>query len=73
MNTKKLTNKISKPHEPFKSSSKFKSWNNKENKKMMCVHDVNTKKLYYKNMTKIEQNHNKNMYPKLMLNKLKVM
>jgi hypothetical protein len=37
--------------------------------KTLCAHNVNAKGLYYKNVT----NHDKNMYPKLVLNKLKVM
>ncbi len=40
--------------------------------KTRCVHDVNAKVFYYKNMTKIKQDHDKDMYPKLVLNKLKV-
>jgi hypothetical protein len=32
---------------------------------------MNAKGLYYKNMTRIEQDHDKNTYPKLLLNKLK--
>ncbi len=36
------------------------------------MHDVNAKKIYNKNMTRIEQDHDKNTYPKLVLNKLKV-
>jgi hypothetical protein len=39
--------------------SKAKAW---------YVHDVNAKGFYYKNMTKIEQDHDKDMYSKLMLN-----
>jgi hypothetical protein len=37
------------------------------------VHNVNAKELYYKNVTKIDQDHDKDSYPKLVLNKLKVM
>jgi hypothetical protein len=37
------------------------------------VQDVNAKGFYYKNITKIEQDHDKYMYPKLVLNILKVM
>jgi hypothetical protein len=44
----------------------------KSKAKTRCVHDVNAKQLYYKNMTQIEQDHDKDTYPKLMLNKLKV-
>jgi hypothetical protein len=40
--------------------------------KTRCVHHVNAKGFYYKNMTKIKQDHDKDTYPKLMLNKLKV-
>jgi len=38
----------------------------------MCE-DVNAKGLYYKNMIKIEQDHNKDTYQKLVLNRLNVM
>jgi hypothetical protein len=38
---------------------------------MMCE-DVNAKGLYYKNMKKIEQDHDKNTYQELVLNKLNV-
>jgi len=41
--------------------------------KTQCVHDMNAKRFYYKNMTRIEQNHDKNTYPKLVLNKPKIM
>jgi hypothetical protein len=41
--------------------------------KIRCVHDMNAKGFYYKNMTIIEQNHDKDTYPKLMLNGLKLM
>jgi hypothetical protein len=42
--------------------------------KTQCVHDLNVKKKnYYKNMTIIKQDHDKYMYLKLMLNRLKVM
>jgi hypothetical protein len=44
----------------------------KSKEKTRCVHDVNAKGFYYKNMTKIEQDHDKDPYPKLVLNKLKV-
>jgi hypothetical protein len=40
--------------------------------KTRCVHNVNVKGFYYKNMTK-KKDHDKDTYPKLMLNKLKVM
>jgi hypothetical protein len=43
--------------------SKAKTW---------CVYDVNARGLYYKNMAITNQDHNKNTYPKLILNKLKV-
>ncbi len=36
------------------------------------MHDVNAKGLYYKNMKRKEQNHDKDTYLKLMLNRLKV-
>jgi hypothetical protein len=36
------------------------------------MHDVNAKGFYNKNMTRIEQDHDKNTYPKLVFNKLKV-
>ncbi len=38
----------------------------------MCE-DVNAKGLYYKNMIKIKQDHNKDTYQKLVLNRLNVM
>jgi hypothetical protein len=41
--------------------------------KTQCVHDVNAKKIYYKNMTRTKQDHDKNTYSKLVLNRLKVM
>jgi hypothetical protein len=41
----------------------------KSKAKTRCVHDVNAKKLYFKNMTRIEQNHDKDTYQKLLLNK----
>jgi len=41
--------------------------------KTQCVHDVNAKGLYHKNMIKIEQDHDKDTYSKLVLNKLKTM
>jgi hypothetical protein len=37
------------------------------------VHDVNAKGFCYKNMTKTEQDYDKDMYSKLMLNTLKGM
>jgi hypothetical protein len=37
------------------------------------VHDVNAKGLHHKNMTKIEQDHDKDTHSKLVLNKLKIM
>jgi hypothetical protein len=37
------------------------------------VHDVDAKILYYKNMTRIEKYHNKDTYPKLVLNRMKIM
>jgi hypothetical protein len=36
----------------------------KSKAKAQCVHDVNAKKLYYKNMTRIKQGHDKDTYPK---------
>ncbi len=65
-----LNNKISKPHDLVLNpchgirKSKIKIW---------CVHNVNAKGLYYKTMTRIEQDHDKNTFQNLMLNKLKVM
>jgi hypothetical protein len=47
-----------------KSKVKTKTW---------CVHNVNAKGFYYKKVTKIWQDHDKHTYPKLVLNKLKVM
>jgi hypothetical protein len=41
--------------------------------KTRCVHDINAKGFYYINMTIIEQDHDKNTYPKLVLNRLKIM
>jgi hypothetical protein len=41
--------------------------------KIRCVHDVNARRLYYKNLTKNNNNHDKDMYQKLVLNILKVM
>jgi len=38
----------------------------------MCE-NVNAKFFYYKNMNRTEQDHNKNTYPKLVLNRLNVM
>jgi len=40
--------------------------------KTQYVHDMNVKGFYYKNMTRIEQNHDKDTYPKLVLNRLKI-
>jgi hypothetical protein len=37
------------------------------------MQDKNSTRCYYKNETEIEQDYNKNMYPKLVLNILKVM
>ncbi len=37
------------------------------------MHNVNAKGLYFKNMTRIKQDHDKYTYPKLVLNRLKVM
>ncbi len=55
-------------------SFKSKSWNKKiKSKNTMCTHDVNAKKIYYKNMTRTKQDHDKDTYPKLMLNKVKIM
>jgi len=44
----------------------------KSKAKTQCVHDVNAKKLSYKNMTRTK-GHDKDTYPKLVLNRLKVM
>jgi hypothetical protein len=44
----------------------------KSKEKTQYVHNLNVKKLYYKNMITIEQNHNKDMLSKLVLNRLKV-
>jgi hypothetical protein len=42
--------------------------------KTRCAHNVNAKRLYYKNMTiYLFLNHDKDMNPKLVLNILKVM
>jgi len=56
-----------------KPSFKSRSWNKKSKAKTQCVHNVNAKGFYYKNMIRIEQDHEKNMYSKLMLNIFKVM
>jgi hypothetical protein len=34
---------------------------------------MNAKKIYYKNMTKTKQDHNKDTYPKLVLNRIKIL
>jgi hypothetical protein len=44
----------------------------KSKEKTWHVHNVNAKWLYYKNLIKIQQDCDKNTYPKLMLNRLKV-
>jgi len=44
--------------------SKIKTW---------CVHDVNVKGFYLKNMTRKWQDHVKDRYQKLMLTRLNVM
>jgi hypothetical protein len=49
------------------------SWNKKSKAKTQCVHNVNAKGFYYKNMIRMEQDHERNMYSKLMLNIFKVM
>jgi hypothetical protein len=41
--------------------------------KTQCEYGMNAKGLYYKNMTRIKQDHDKYTYPKLVLNKLKIM
>jgi hypothetical protein len=41
--------------------------------KTRCVHDVNAKRLCYKNMTITKQDHDKDTHLKLVLNKVKVM
>jgi hypothetical protein len=57
-----------------KLSFKSKSWDKKiKSKNTMCTHDVNAKWLYYKNLTRTKQGHDKDTYPKLMLNKMKIM
>jgi hypothetical protein len=55
----------------FSFKSKFGIRKSKE--KTQFAHNVNAKGLYYKKMTKTKQDHDKNMYPKLILNKLKIM
>jgi hypothetical protein len=45
----------------------------KSKAKTRYVHNVNAKGFYYKNMTRIEQDHDKDTYSKLTLNTLKVM
>jgi hypothetical protein len=45
----------------------------KSKAKTQCVHDLNVKAFYSKNITRTEQDHDKNMYPELMLNILKIM
>jgi hypothetical protein len=52
---------------------KSRSWNRKSKAKTQCVDNVNVKGFYYKNMIRIEQDHEKGMYPKLVLNIFKVM
>jgi hypothetical protein len=57
-----------------KPSFKSKSWNKKiKSKNTMCTRDVNAKGLYYKNITIAKQDHDKDTYPKPMLNKVKIM
>ncbi len=46
-----------------KLSSKSILQNKKTKTKTLYVHDANAKGLYYKNMTKIEQDHDKFTYP----------
>jgi len=41
--------------------------------KPRCVHNVNAKNIYYKNMTRTKQDHDKYTNPKLMLNILQAM
>jgi len=41
--------------------------------KTRCVYNVNAKIFNYKNMTRTKQDHDKDTYPKLMLNVLQVM
>jgi hypothetical protein len=68
--TTKFPNHMSRKKPSFKS----KSWNKKiKSKNTMCMHDVNAKGLYYKNMTRKKQDHDKDTYSKLMLNKMKIM
>ncbi len=52
---------------------KSKSQNKISKAKTQCVHDMNAKRFSYKNMTRTEQDHNKDTYPKLVLNKMKIM
>jgi len=40
----------------------------KTEEKTQCVYNVNVKNIYYKNMTRTKQDHNKYTYPKLVLN-----
>jgi len=54
-------------------SSKSRSWNEKIKSKNMMCENVNAKFFYYKNMIRTEQDHDKNTYPKLVLNRLNVM
>jgi hypothetical protein len=42
-----------------KPSFKSRSWNKKSKAKTQCVHNVNGKRFYYKNMIRIEQDHEK--------------
>jgi hypothetical protein len=54
-------------------SFKSRSWNEKIKSKNMMCENVNAKFFYYKNMIRTEQDHDKNTYPKLVLNRLNVM
>jgi hypothetical protein len=56
-----------------KSNFKSRSWNKKTKVKTQCVHNMNAKRLYYKNMTTKKQDHDKDRYPKLVLNRLKIL
>jgi hypothetical protein len=52
---------------------KSKSWNSKSKAKTQRMSNVNAKGFYNKNMIRIKQDHEKDMYPKLVLNIFKVM
>jgi hypothetical protein len=56
-----------------KLSFKSRLWNKKIKSKNMVCEDVNAKGLYYKNMIRTKQDHNKDTYSKLVSNRLNVM